>query len=342
MPSKFYSFAKVLSYNAAYNFIVGGRGIGKTFGAKKKAISDFIRTGEQFIYLRRYREELTLSRLTFFADLEAEGLFADWEFRANGKLAQMAPISTKDDKKRQWQTVGYFVSLSTAQSMKSVSFAKVTKILFDEFIIEKGYTRYIPDEHIAFNNFYSTVDRYKGKTRVFFLANSVSITNPYFISYQIDPVKADKNGILKIGDGKFAICHFPDSKEFENEVYQTAFGKFIEGTDYAEYAVANQFSDNNDNLIGIKGTNAKYKYSIETQNGTFSVWHEVGTNFYYCQSGRPAKEIMFTLLLESMDNEKTLLRRDNKLLQLLRAAFTHGRMYFDKPATRNALLEVFK
>ena len=33
----FYSFDKVYSYNAVYNFIPGGRGIGKTYGAKKKA-----------------------------------------------------------------------------------------------------------------------------------------------------------------------------------------------------------------------------------------------------------------------------------------------------------------
>ena len=159
-----YDFKRIDSYNATFNFIGGGRGIGKTYGAKKKAIRRAIKTGEQFIYLRRYKTEITASKATFFADIAQE--FPNYEFRIQGSVAQMAPNSTAEDKKRAWQTIGHFVALSTAQAQKGVSYHLVTTIIFDEFIIEKGNMQYLPNEAVVMTNFYSTVDRYQDKTRV--------------------------------------------------------------------------------------------------------------------------------------------------------------------------------
>src|SRR5688572_15284043 len=100
----YYSFAKLDSYNAYYNMAVGGRGIGKTYGRKRKAIRDAIRKGKKFIYMRRYKEELQLAKETFFTDVQHE--FPDHDFRTLGRLAYMSPITARDDKKREWQPIG--------------------------------------------------------------------------------------------------------------------------------------------------------------------------------------------------------------------------------------------
>lgn len=339
MPKSYYSFAKISSFNATYNGVVGGRGLGKTYGRKVKAVKDAINKGDMFIYLRRYKPELILSKETFFADFAH--LFPKWEFRVVGYTAQMAPIETHGEKKREWTNIGYFIALSTAQSFKSVAFPLVKTIIFDEFIIEKGLTRYLPDEAKIFNNFYSTVDRYKDKTKVWFLANSVAVNNPYFIEYKIEPKSADDNGFVLLFNG-FMVFHFPDSKQFESEVYQTAFGKFIKGTEYADYAVGNEFSDDGENLIKLKSPKAKYLYSLETKAGTFGIWHDILTNEYYCATRRTGNEKMFTLIPERMSDDRTLLIRNDGMLRMLRTAFNHARVWFDRPATRNAFLEVFK
>lgn len=337
--TKFYNFAKLDSYNAFYNVAVGGRGIGKTFGRKRKAIRDAIKSGAQFIYLRRYKEELQLAKETFFIDVQHE--FPSHDFVTRGKIAYMAPVATRDDKKRKWEVIGFFVALSQAQSYKGVDFSLVKTIIFDEFILEKTATHYLPNEAILFNNFYSTVDRYKGKTKAYFLANSVVITNPYFIYYKIDPDKKNESGFLKVDNRGFMMCHFIDSEEFKEEVYQTDFGHFIAGSEYADYAVGNQFHDNHKSLIGNKPSSAKYLFTLEVSEGMYSVWYDSKSNKYYWQENRPKSEQLFTLDAEHMKEGKTLLTFNDKPLQMLRAAFRHDRARFDRASTRNALLEIF-
>ena len=325
----YYSFAPILSHNAVYNFIVGARGVGKSYGAKVWAIRDYIKTGAQFIYLRRYNTELKTAKLTLFADIEHE--FPDIEFRCMGDEIQM-----KRD--RAWETMGYAVALSKSQQKKSVAYPLVTKIIFDEFIIERGAIHYMTSEARVFNDFYSTVDRYKDKTRVLFLANSVSIMNPYFIEYNIRP--SDDEWIKS--HGGFIVAHFPKSENFARQVLQTRFGQFISGTEYGDYAVGNNFRDNDDALIAGKPSNARYMCTIETDTGYFSLWIDFSGPFYYLQAKRPKQETIWTMLPERMTEDKTLIFRSDKILQQLRAGYSRGRVFFDSPQARNSFVGVFK
>ncbi len=55
--SDYYDYGRVLSYHAPWMFIIGARGLGKTYGAKKLVIGDWVKKRWQFIYLRRTAEE---------------------------------------------------------------------------------------------------------------------------------------------------------------------------------------------------------------------------------------------------------------------------------------------
>lgn len=336
--SIYYDPSKLLSFNSVYNFVVGGRGIGKTFGFKRKAIKDGIAKGDQFIYLRRYKTELTIARNTFFADIEY--LFPEYDLRVNGGMAQYAPIDTREEKKREWITIGFFIALSISQSVKSVAFPKVKTIIFDEFIIEKGSTTYINSEATAFTNFFNTVDRGKDKTRVFFLANSVSIMNPYFIEYEIRPKENDE--FIKKFDGFMVVQIAKSSEGFEEYISTSRFGKFINGTEYAKYANENQFSDNHDALLEIKDSKARYMFTLECKTGSFSIWLNMFNRQYFIQSRLPKDQVVYTMLTEKMDRDKTLMTFSDRPLQYLRTAFRQGNVTFDKPSTRNVFTEIFK
>lgn len=352
----YYDYRRVLSYNGLYNFCVGGRGIGKTYGAIKMAIKDYLKKGEQFIYLRRYEDELSASKSTFGNDLKHE--FPNHEFRVNGNDFEVVTKTTggevnpKTGKmsaiQKEWATVGYFRVLSKAQAQKSVAFPRVTKIIFDEFIIEKnGFQRYLTDEHIAFNNFYNTVNRTRNNTRVFFLANSVSINNPYFDEYDIRPDQLPEiSGHFHVFDYKlgikrpFVVVHFIDSKEFNDAAYKTVFGQFIKGTEYAKYAVENQFSDNHAQLVEGKTPAAKYKYTLETSGGTFSVWYDYAIQTYFILRRRPKQELNLTMVSENMSKQKKHIKKNDPVLANLRSHFDSARVFFDTQRTRNAFVKV--
>ena len=337
MPSNYYNYSKLLSFNGTYNILIGNRGQGKTYSAKKKAIRDGIKKGNQFIYLRRYKEELATARNTFFEDIK--DVFPNCDFRTHGFEAQWSYVEDRNNKKREWNTIGYFIALSQSQNYKSAAFPRVKTIIFDEFIIEKSATHYLPNESVIFNNFYSTVDRWKDKTRVFFLANSVSIMNPYFIAWDIVPQPGDEFIIKNNG---FIVCHIADNKIFNEEVYETAFGKFIKDSEYADYAVENVFADNTDKMLELKDSKARYLFTLECKNGQFSVWYNIFSSYYWIQDKLPKHQEIYTLVSDKMDNTKTLLSFTDRPLANLRTAFRQGNMSFDNQVTRNTFMEVFK
>lgn len=324
----YYDFGRVLSYNAVINMIMGARGLGKTYGAKKIVIKNAIERGEEFIYLRRYRPELK-NRDNFFSDIAHE--FPGYEFRVNGPRAEYRLEG--DDK---WKTMGYFQALSIAGHVKSVAFPLVTTIIYDEFIIEQGVTRFLPDEVTKFLDFYSTVDRYQDKTRVFMLSNAVTIMNPYFAAWGVTPEKE----LTRFGDG-FVVAHFVDSEKFAREVMNTRFGRFIKdfsGT-YADYAVQNDFRDNDGRLVAKKDSKAQYDFSIRCSSGAFSVW--VGQSAVFFQRRQPKKVgIMYTITDDVREGEIGLVRND-KICQWLRRKYRAGRLFFDSPQSRNGFQELF-
>lgn len=346
----FYDFHKVYTFNAIFNFICGARGLGKTYGWKKRAIRNAIKRGDEFIYLRRYKEELSAARATFFDDVAVE--FPDHIFRIHAGNAQCAEVvePVENDQgelvtpKPEWRTIGYFVALSNAQARKSVSYSKVKEICYDEFIIEKGMVHYLPDEHIALLNFYNTVDRYREQVRVFLLANAVTMTNPYFDEYDIRPDQLGEwSTHFKNADGLPFICvHFPDSKDFQDAVYRTRFGQFIADSDYAKYAVGNEFHDSHDQLVARKTPTAKHRYNLETARGLFSVWRDLEIGTYFILKRLPKDGRIFTTVQENMGEGKTYLEPSHQLLAMLRSAFNNGKVFFDEPATRNKFVNAIR
>lgn len=307
--------------------IMGARGLGKTYGAKKIAIKNAINRGQQFIYLRRYKTELK-GRNSFFADIAHE--FPDEEFRVEGQFAQRKNGN-------RWDTIGYFIPLSTAQANKSIAYPNVYTIIFDEFIIDKGSLHYLPDEAKVFMDFYSTVDRYQDRVRCIMLSNAVSIMNPYFIRFNIEP----KEGISRHGDG-FIITDFVDSEQFASEVAHTRFGKFITkyAEDYANYSIENEFADNYDDFIMRKNGVAKYMFSLRTTQGNISIWLDGGT--WFAQKKQPKGNVVqWSYKVKDLREGESLLVYGDKLMTMLRVAYRKGRFFFDTPETRNIFAEIF-
>lgn len=68
----YYDYQKILSYNAFINILIGERGVGKTYGITKFVVNRFIKTGERFVYVRRYKPEMTKAAPFFFDKVAKE------------------------------------------------------------------------------------------------------------------------------------------------------------------------------------------------------------------------------------------------------------------------------
>ena len=86
MENVYYDYDKLLSRNDwIISFVVTSRGLGKTFGAKVAMLKHFLKTGDEFMYVRRYKTELDSSLATFWSDIQANGFFEDYELKVKKK-----------------------------------------------------------------------------------------------------------------------------------------------------------------------------------------------------------------------------------------------------------------
>ena len=185
--SIFWNINQTLTHNALYYVIVGNRGSGKSYGAKKWCIDNFIKKREQFGYIRRYKEDLKRPLEQFFKDIEHE--YPDFEFKTEGeKLFIREKPANEKQKWTEKDIAGFGFTLSTANNKKSISYPYVTTLIYDEFLLDKGNQRYLPSEPIALLNLYETIARpgtNHPRVRLFMLANAISITNPYFLFWKL-------------------------------------------------------------------------------------------------------------------------------------------------------------
>lgn len=322
----FYNPHKLLTYNALFNFIIGNRGAGKTYGFKRWAIKDFLKTGAQFIYLRRYKTEFDDFK-NFFADISEE--FPDVTFEVKGKLLLI-----------NGQVAGYGVALSTAMTKKSVSYHLVNKIGFDEFVIDSKIIHYMSNEVTQFLEFFETVDRMRDKTRVMFISNAVSIVNPYFLFWNIKP-KQNKQ-FSRYGH---ILIEFVKDQEFIDAKYKTRFGQLIKGTKYGDYAVENVYLKDNNNFVGKKTGNARYEFSIVYQEHTYGFWTDYREGRCYVSNDYDPSSLLQFALTDSEHKPNMMLIKSASKSHLLSGAikaYEGGWLWFEDMQIKNQCIEMFQ
>jgi hypothetical protein len=260
--SLYYDPQKLITMNRILNFVIGARGIGKSYSFKKYPIQRFLKKGKQFIYLRRYKDELKKIK-RYFNDVMTE--FPNHEFKVKGKEFYI------DGK-----LAGFAMPLSQWQSFKSDAFPDVETIIFEEFIREKDNSGYIPNEVNALLNLMDTVFRDRPNCRVFCLSNAVTIVNPYFLYFNIVP------DINKRFNKNESICvEIPDSTDFSVKRRETAFGKLIDGTDYGEMALDNKFINDSQTFIEKRTKTSKFVFSIVYKGMTMGIWVDTENGLMY-------------------------------------------------------------
>ena len=88
-------------------------------------------------------------------------------------------------KSKRGAKIGYAVALSTEQNYAGGSYLDVSDIIFEEFM---SRTSYLHDEPNKLLNFYSTVDRKRGTTKLWLVGNTITRVCPYIQEWGLNEI----------------------------------------------------------------------------------------------------------------------------------------------------------
>ena len=194
-----YNLDNIDSRNATINIIYGERSNGKSYQVKhKKAVLKYLETGDRFILMRRWKEEITTEKIeAYFSDVDIYNITGgDYNcITMYRKTLYLANYDVDSGKTIKGDKIGYVVALSTEQNYAGASYLDVHDIIFEEFM---SRSEYLPNEADKLMNFYSTVDRKRGTTRLWLVGNSISRVCPYLLDWDIaNIIRTQKQGEIK-------------------------------------------------------------------------------------------------------------------------------------------------
>lgn len=325
MDNKYYDISKTLSRQRLFSFVVGPRGCGKTYAFKRQVIKSFLKRGDQFVYIRRFETEFPAAEIrNFFDDIALE--FPDHDFKAGKGLFKI------DD-----EVVGWYIPLSKATMLKSIPFPHVGLIGFDEFIIETGYHNYLPNEVRSFLECYSTISRDRD-VPVIFMSNAITMTNPYFIYFDI---KFEKDQTVYLTEHiSVEVIH---NDAFERHMSNTKFGKLIAGTDYGNYAMQNKFLLDTDCFIEQMPSACNYIATFVFNGKEFGYYINLECNRWYL-SDKIDKSCpnIYTLDIKEHTEETVLAAKNNIIIASMLSKFCQGLLRFDTQQCKNICTPIIK
>lgn len=211
---KFYDIRKLLKEypDAQYYMCIGERSNGKTYSSLDLALENYFKNGDQFAYVRRFGEDIRKKqlsnlfsghienkRITKLSNGEWDGVdYSASKFRLYKTDEDGTVIYSEDP-------IGFAFDLNSMEHYKSISFPKITLIIFDEFLSRQTY---LPNEFLLFTNTLSTIIRLRNNVKILMLGNTVNKYCPYFGEMGLSHIKEQKQGTVDVynyGDSNLQV-----------------------------------------------------------------------------------------------------------------------------------------
>ena len=325
----YYNIQKILSYNAFINILIGERGVGKTYSVSKFITKKFIDKKDEFVYIRRYKTELSKSTRKFFDALIKNNEFKDHSLYTKGSTFYI------DD-----TPCGYSIPLTSAQSMKSVNFSNVKYIIFDEFILEESNSHYLKNEVEVFLGLVETVARMRD-VKIFLLGNAVTEFNPYFLFFNITmpyntDIKTYKDGLI--------LVQYMNNTEYREKKKETKFGRLIAGTEFENYAVNNSFRLENNDFIERKTGNSRFSFAMKYKDNIIGTWIDYNNGKIYLSFDYDKNGCLFACTNNDHSPNTMLLSvaKKYKGFRLFIDNYKLGNVYFENPKIKSISLEILR
>ena len=244
----------------AFNFFIGARGTGKTYGGLLHQHEDYF-SGEcgKFIYMRLTQTELDICASVEDNPYKKLNARENWDVQFC-KVPQTPTYLLTDMNGEEKTTIGSARALGTFSNVRGSDFSDYTHIIFDEFAPAERVrkTPEIKQAGYLFAQAYETIDRNReleGQPPVvaIFLANAFRLDSDILYYYGLIPVI---EGMMRNGQKRCTIpeksvyielCDAPDVTDAKRE---TALYKALRGNQHIENInLNNKYNDYNLTLV---------------------------------------------------------------------------------------------
>lgn len=284
LNSGYFDIEKLDTYNAPFSFVVGGRGVGKTYGALKYMLEK----KKRFIYLRRTQTEIDLITQPSYNPFKP----ITEEVTTKKLTKYTAGFYVKEE------CIGYSLALSTVSHIRGFDASDVEYIIYDEFIPEE-HARPIKAEGEALLNCYETINRNRElnnlkAVKLWCFANANKLNNPIFLYLGLI------NTVVKMQDNDQAF--YLDNKRgllillltqspISIKKSETALYKLAHGTGFDTMAINNKLVSEGIALIGSRKLT---EYVILCSIGEISIYKHKSKREYYVTSHKSGTAPVFT------------------------------------------------
>lgn len=238
LPSGYLDARAILHLGITFNFIIGARGVGKTFGFLDVAQAD----GIPFMLMRRQQSQTDIINRPDFSPFKAicDKRHITITTESAGKYSARF---IKDD-----QVIGYTCALSTISNMRGFDASNVKLLLFDEFVPEV-HDRPIKEEGKAFLNAIETIGRNREldnekPLQVVCMANAFNIANPIFLELGLVGIAERmklKGQEIYINRERSLSIIMPKSDKITGRKKHTALYKLTDQSSFSDMALKNDF-----------------------------------------------------------------------------------------------------
>lgn len=165
---------------------------------KGDVIKESLKKGSRFILLRRLREEIKSEFIEqYFMDVDILRI-TDGAYNTISTYRRKIYLSNYDmetGKVTRGEHIGYAVALSTEQNYAGGSYLDVDNIIFEEFM---SRTSYLANEANKLMTFYSTIDRRRGRVKLWLVGNTITRVCPYIQDWGLTNIMFNlKQGEIK-------------------------------------------------------------------------------------------------------------------------------------------------
>lgn len=246
LENGFLNFRYIYESDIPFWFVVGGRAIGKTYGA----LFEGLELGRKIIYMRRTQSQTDLINRQEFSPYKAimqnnPGL----DIRTESITKYNAAIYRVNEDEDQRDLIGYTAALSTFSNIRGFDASDCDTLIYDEFCPE-SHERLIKNEASAFLNCIETISRNRelsGKPplKVICLANSNQLGNPLFIELRLVRVceKLRNQGEdLYLNQKRGVAVLMPHDSPISHAKRGTSLYKLTgERSEFGQMAIGNEF-----------------------------------------------------------------------------------------------------